>query len=96
MNDNNHPSHAGPSPSAKAPTTAPPIERSSMRAVPWFGLVRGLLLALWRTPAARSATLAPAGWQAAGRRRRAALLAIVAALAAAAALLQFEAGSGSL
>lgn len=31
---------------AQAPRTAPPVVRSSMRAHPWFGLLRGLLAAL--------------------------------------------------
>jgi membrane glycosyltransferase len=84
------PSQAGPG-GAKTPPTAPPIERSSMRPVPWFGLARGLLLSCWRLTPTRAATPARADWEPAGRRRRAVLLAIVGALACTAAMLQLDA-----
>jgi len=70
--------------------TAPPIRRAPMTPRPWFGLARGLLLALWpgigwRAPASDAA------WHGAARRRRGALLALVAALAAVAATVQWQA-----
>ena len=69
--------------------TAPPIRRSPMPARPWFGLLRGLLFALWPGMHFPAAAMAPAPWQAAAQRRRRVLLALVAGLAAAALLLQW-------
>jgi membrane glycosyltransferase len=70
--------------------TSPPIRRSSMTPRPWFGLLRGLLFALWPglgVPAPAHA----APWHAAARQRRAVLLALVAALATVAAVVQWQA-----
>jgi len=56
--------------------TAPPVVRTPMRPRPWFGLWRGLLLAL--VPGLRLGDAAlPAPWVQAARRRRRALLAAV-------------------
>lgn len=73
---------------SRLPRTAPPIQRASMRARPWFGLARGLLMALlpgmrffW--PVAHE----PAWLIAAERRRRALLLTVALVAAAAAALM---------
>jgi membrane glycosyltransferase len=77
-----------------AGATAPPIRRAPMPAQPWFGLLRGLLFALWpgmHYPARRAA---PTLWQAAAQRRRRVLLALVALLAATALLLQWHAAPG--
>ncbi len=68
--------------------TAPPVQRSPMRTKPWFGLMRGVLFALW--PGVRFApphTDTPLWLRAAINRRRT-LLVLVAALAATAAVLQ--------
>ena len=66
---------------------APPIERRPMRPSPWFGLMRGLLIAL--LPGLRRGWFesAPAPWSPAAQRRRRALLGVVLASAVMAALL---------
>lgn len=70
--------------------TAPPIRRSSMTPRPWFGLWRGVLLALWPGLGLRAAArVGP--WHAAARHRRAVLLALVAALATVAGVVQWQA-----
>ena len=70
--------------------TSPPIRRGSMTPRPWFGLLRGLLLAMW--PGLRwAAPAAEAPWHGAARRRRGALLALVVALTAVAAAVQWQA-----
>ena len=64
-----------------ATATAPLVRRAPMRALPWFGLGRGLLFALW--PGMRCATVATApaaAWQRAAHRRRGMLLTLVALL----------------
>jgi membrane glycosyltransferase len=71
--------------------TAPPIHRRPMPAAPWFGLLRGLLFALWpgvHFPASHDATLP---WQRSAVRRRRVLLALVAMLATLAVALQWQA-----
>ncbi|MEP7281267.1 MAG: glucans biosynthesis glucosyltransferase MdoH [Rubrivivax sp.] len=81
-------------PTALSSATAPAVERTSMRATPWFGLRRGLLLALW--PGLRAdfgvADAASRPWAAAARRRRRVLLLAVLALGITAALLGRAAG----
>ena len=74
--------------------TAPDIVRAPMRARPWFGLRRGLMLAAWpglRWGPAEPAEPAPA-WMAAARQRRRVLLAALLALATGAAGLGQAAG----
>ncbi|MEO7938305.1 MAG: glucans biosynthesis glucosyltransferase MdoH, partial [Burkholderiaceae bacterium] len=74
--------------------TAPPVQRTAMRAIPWFGVWRGLCIALWpRRMAGESlpdAAVQP--WQHAARRRRLALVTAVLLLGVAAALLGPAAG----
>jgi membrane glycosyltransferase len=67
--------------------TAPPIARSPMRAHPWFGLLRGALMAL--LPGLRFFwnLVSPPPWVYAAERRRRALLLVVALFATAAAAL---------
>jgi membrane glycosyltransferase len=68
-------------PIAAGTATAPLVRRSPMRAPPWFGLLRGLLFALWpgvRFPAPVCET---APWQRAAQSRRGTLLAVVGMLA---------------
>ncbi len=77
-------------PQRSAPT-APPIHRRPMPAAPWFGLLRGLLFALWpgmHFVATHDATLP---WQRSAVRRRRVLLALVALLATLAMALQWQA-----
>lgn len=70
--------------------TAPRLNRGSMTPRPWFGLMRGLVLALW--PGLVWQDQAPtAPWHAAARRRRSALLVLVALLAGSAAVVQWQA-----
>ncbi|MGL6112693.1 MAG: hypothetical protein ACRC2B_21570, partial [Rubrivivax sp.] len=71
--------------------TAPPVRRTPMHAQPWFGLIRGLLFALWPGLHFPAVQAAPAPWQASATRRRRVLLALVAALAAVALMLQWRA-----
>jgi len=72
---------------SRSPRTAPPIARAPMRARPWFGLARGLLMAA--LPGLRFfwPLQHEPGWLVAAERRRRALLAVVALVAAAAAAL---------
>lgn len=72
---------------ARTPRTAPPIQRAPMRARPWFGLARGLLMAA--LPGLRFfwPLQHEPGWLVAAERRRRALLAVVALVAAAASAL---------
>jgi membrane glycosyltransferase len=74
--------------------TAPAIARSPMRARPWFGPWRGLLIALWPgLGVARHPDDADApAWTGAARRRRRLLLALLLALAIGAAALGQAAG----
>ena len=78
-----------PSPHAET-ATAPPLRRGPMPLQRWFGLWRGLLLALWPGLGYAAATAEPAPWQAAATRRRRVLLALVALLAGAALALQWR------
>ncbi len=73
-----------------ATPTAPLVRRAPMRAQPWFGLMRGLLFALWPGMRFEAAATAPssAAWQRAAHRRRSMLLALVALLSAVALVLQ--------
>jgi len=70
--------------------TAPPIRRGAMTPAPWFGFLRGLLLAMWPGLGPRGARR-EAPWHAAARRRRAVLLALLVALASIAAAVQWQA-----
>jgi membrane glycosyltransferase len=74
--------------------TAPAIARTPMRARPWFGPWRGLLLAVWPglSWAAVEAGAAAPAWVGAARRRRRVLLALLLALAVGAAALGHAAG----
>ncbi len=75
-----------PKPAARAAPTAPLVKRSPMRARPWFGLLRGLAVAL--LPGLRFGSPKPrADWAAAAGRRRRVLLTLVASSGAAAAAL---------
>jgi membrane glycosyltransferase len=78
-------------PRPSGPATAPPIERSPMRASPWFGVVRGLLFALLPGLQFALARQSAPAWQAAAQRRRRVLLLLVATLAAGALALQIDA-----
>ena len=74
--------------------TAPPLQRRAMLAIPWFGLWRGILMALWPGlgPQAGTSTGDVPRWLHAAHWRRRALLAIVLMLGTAAALLGPQAG----
>ncbi len=75
-------------------TTAPHLNRAAMPARPWFGFLRGMLIAV--IPSLRAQALASSGeeppWLPAARRRRRTLIAVVLALGVAAAMLAPEAG----
>ncbi|HVK33388.1 MAG TPA: glucans biosynthesis glucosyltransferase MdoH [Burkholderiaceae bacterium] len=70
---------------SRSPRTAPPIQRASMRARPWFGLARGLLMALLPGMRFFWPLQHEPGWLIAAERRRRALLLVVALVAVAAA-----------
>ncbi len=79
---------------ADAMATAPLVNRKAMPATPWFGIWRGLLIALWPSLRARVAGshANEPGWLNAARRRRLALVTTVLLVAEAAALLAPSAG----
>ncbi len=82
-------------PRARRAPTAPPLQRGSMTPAPWFGLWRGILLALWPGQGLAASARPPAAhWHAVARRRRALLLMLVLAMASAAAWLRIEESDG--
>ena len=74
--------------------TAPLLNRAAMPARPWFGFLRGMLVAMAPGLRQRAAfpAVPPQPWHAAARQRRRVLLAVVAALGVAAALIGPDAG----
>ncbi|MEO7853365.1 MAG: glucans biosynthesis glucosyltransferase MdoH [Rubrivivax sp.] len=71
--------------------TAPPINRQPMPAAPWFGLLRGLLFAMWPGMHFNATHDASLPWQRSAGRRRRTLLALVSLLASLAVALQWQA-----
>jgi membrane glycosyltransferase len=76
--------------------TAPRINRQPMPAAPWFGLLRGLLFALWPGVSFSATHDATLPWQRSAVRRRRMLLALVALLAGLAVALQWQAAPHEL
>ncbi len=74
--------------------TAPPLQRRAMPAIPWFGLWRGILIALRPSLGTQTGSTAGQvpGWLHAAHGRRRVLLAIVLSLGMAAAVLGSKAG----
>jgi membrane glycosyltransferase len=75
---------------SRSPRTAPAIARASMRARPWFGLARGLLMAMLPGMRFFWPVQHEPGWLIAAERRRRALLLVVALVAVAAAALMLS------
>jgi len=83
-----------PAPSLRA-RTAPPLQRGSMTATPWFGFWRGLLFALWPGLRWTGAARFDRAWHAAARQRRRVLLTLVAAMCGAAFALRLDTAPAS-
>ena len=81
-----NPDHSD-APASSRARLAPPIERRPMRPTPWFGLMRGLLVALLPGLRYTWGGSNPTPWNLAARQRRRALFAVVIASGVMAALL---------